>query len=577
LVVTKTADTADGACNADCSLREAIIAANSNTPGPPDTIVVPAGAYMLAIAGTDIGTSPNAAIGDLDITSGSVTLSGAGAAGTIIDGASIDRVLDVKFNTNGVTISGVTIRNGNAAPAAGGSGGGLTTGNNSNTTLNNVAVSGNRASTTGGGINNAGTLAINWSTVGPGNIATNDGGGINNAIATGNLTVNHSLIHGNVANGLNGGGLNTFHQAALTNVTISDNSVSVAGGSGGGIRHAATSSPGITLTLTNVTISNNTASLGAGMRRTAAGNNPVLKNTIVANNGSSNCSVATGAISSQGSNLSSDATCSAFFNGIGDQNSVNPMLGALQDNGGPTFTRALYMGSPAINAGTNSGCPADDQRGLARPFAEMCDIGAYEWDGSLTTPTPSPTLAPTATPTASPTPVPTATATATKTATPTVTSTKTATPTVTATQTATPTKTATPTLTSTKTATPTVTPTATATPTVTKTPTVTPTATSAPTSPTASPPPGLPFGDVDCSGGVNSVDSLKLLRFGSGLAYAQNEPCPDIGAGVLPNGEIQGDVDCTNAVNSVDSLKLLRFTSGLAYAQTEPCPDIGSQ
>jgi hypothetical protein len=67
------------------------------------------------------------------------------------------------------------------------------------------------------------------------------------------------------------------------------------------------------------------------------------------------------------------------------------------------------------------------------------------------------------------------------------------------------------------------------------------------------------------------------LRFGSGLAYAQNEPCPDIGAGVLPNGEIQGDVDCTNAVNSVDSLKLLRFTSGLAYAQTEPCPDIGSQ
>jgi hypothetical protein len=75
---------------------------------------------------------------------------------------------------------------------------------------------------------------------------------------------------------------------------------------------------------------------------------------------------------------------------------------------------------------------------------------------------------------------------------------------------------------------------------------------------------------------VNSVDSLKVLRYGSDLAYGQTEPCEDIGTETLPNGWLQGDVDCSTSVNSVDSLKLLRFGSGLAYTQSEPCPDIGS-
>jgi hypothetical protein len=75
---------------------------------------------------------------------------------------------------------------------------------------------------------------------------------------------------------------------------------------------------------------------------------------------------------------------------------------------------------------------------------------------------------------------------------------------------------------------------------------------------------------------VNSIDSLRLLRYGAALAYSQSEPCEDIGTGVLANGQIQGDVDCTNAVNSVDALKVLRFSAGLAYSQSEPCPDIGS-
>src|SRR5439155_10038552 len=185
------------------------------------------------------------------ITSGSVTLSGDGSGSTIIDGGGIDRVLDVKFSTNLVTISGITIRNGNAVAAAGSSGGGLTTGNSSNTTIIDVVVSGNTAATTGGGINNTGTLTINNSTIGPNNIAQNDGGGIHNSTSTGFLTINNSVIRGNFENGLNGGGLNTFIEATLTSLAVSDNTVGAVGGSGGGIRHAATSAPGVTLTLTN--------------------------------------------------------------------------------------------------------------------------------------------------------------------------------------------------------------------------------------------------------------------------------------------------------------------------------------
>ena len=57
---------------------------------------------------------------------------------------------------------------------------------------------------------------------------------------------------------------------------------------------------------------------------------------------------------------------------------TDPKLAALADNGGPTFTRALMPGSPAVGAGDDNGCPGTDQRGVARPQGASCDIGAYE-------------------------------------------------------------------------------------------------------------------------------------------------------------------------------------------------------
>ena len=62
---------------------------------------------------------------------------------------------------------------------------------------------------------------------------------------------------------------------------------------------------------------------------------------------------------------------------FGGQTAVNPQLGALSVNGGPTLTIPLPAGSPAIGGGLNAACPATDQRGFFRTDGQ-CDVGAYE-------------------------------------------------------------------------------------------------------------------------------------------------------------------------------------------------------
>src|SRR5262249_49689158 len=88
-----------------------------------------------------------------------------------------------------------------------------------------------------------------------------------------------------------------------------------------------------------------------------------------------------GAITSFGYNLSSD-DAGAFLNATGDQNGTDPMLGPLQDNGGPTFTHELLTGSPAIDAGNPSFTPPPDydQRGpgFPRVVGGRIDIGSFE-------------------------------------------------------------------------------------------------------------------------------------------------------------------------------------------------------
>ena len=337
--VNTTADelNADG----DCSLREAITAANTDAPvdacpagSGADTIELPAGTHSLTITGSG---EDAAATGDLDITA-DLTINGAGAATTIIDGGDLDRVFHILGGTP-VQISGVTIQNGSVTALG------------------------------GGGIINLGTLTLTDSAV-SGNTATGVyGGGIIN-LGGGTLTITGSTVSGNTVSDHGGGIYNGGGTAILTNSTVSGNS----GGRGGGISNYST------LTMTNVTVSGNTASItGGGIWNDGSG--ATLKNTIVANSPAGGDCYSLGAITSAGHNLSGDSTCG--FTASGDLQNTNPLLGPLADNGGPTQTHALLGGSPAIDAGSlDCPPPAADQRGVARPQAPTCDIGAFEADDS---------------------------------------------------------------------------------------------------------------------------------------------------------------------------------------------------
>jgi hypothetical protein len=96
-----------------------------------------------------------------------------------------------------------------------------------------------------------------------------------------------------------------------------------------------------------------------------------LTNTIVAENTGGDC---TAVAATSDHSLDSDGTCGV------EKSKVNPLLGKLASNGGPTSTHALQQGSPAIDAGDSAQCPATDQRGFPRPDipATPCDIGAFE-------------------------------------------------------------------------------------------------------------------------------------------------------------------------------------------------------
>ena len=138
-------------------------------------------------------------------------------------------------------------------------------------------------------------------------------------------------------------------------------------------------------TINNSTISGNLASHGGGIL-TTGWPSITLQNTIVANSPSGGNCYYWGPIVSNGYNLDSDGTCE--FNNTGDLNNIDPKLGKLRNNGGPTEIIRLLPGSPAIDAGNPNGCTDDqghllktDQRGWARPGKKDtggCDMGAFE-------------------------------------------------------------------------------------------------------------------------------------------------------------------------------------------------------
>ena len=153
------------------------------------------------------------------------------------------------------------------------------------------------------------------------------------------------------------------------------------------------------MTIKNSTFALNNASSAGGGIYTDTGTTVNSKNTVIASNTATGAPDVVGAYTSQGHNLIGDSTgSSGFTNGVnGDQagssgNPIDPKLGPLQNNGGPTETHALLTGSPAIDAGDNTYAPDTDQRGKERIVNGTIDIGAYELDAGADTTPPSAAL-----------------------------------------------------------------------------------------------------------------------------------------------------------------------------------------
>lgn len=347
ITVNSLLDTVDGG-DGKCTLREAITAANTDTASGSASDECPAGSgfdsiiFLSSVTGTITLTGTQLTI------SSDLQIIGPGARKLVISGNNASRVFQITAGS--VQLLGLTISQGRGIGA------------------------------TGGGVTNSSTLLISDCIISNNSAGANGGGVFSNST----LTINSSTINDNSSDS-QGGGLRFLGTATITNSTISGNSAV----SGGGI----SASTG-TLTLNHVTISNNTASTSGGGISGGSSGAVTLSNTIVAGNfhGSTRDDLFGTFNVNSSFNLIGDGTgMTGLTNGmngnqVGNSGSpISPLIGPLQFNGGPTMTRALLTGSPAIDKG-NSTLP--DQRGLTRPSDDAAianatggngaDIGAVE-------------------------------------------------------------------------------------------------------------------------------------------------------------------------------------------------------
>jgi len=383
--VTKTDDTFDGMCGADCSLREAIEAANvATTNGEAGAVIVPAGHYVLTLTGT--GETANAT-GDLDIRN-DMAIYGAGMDQTIIDANSIDRVINVVTpaqDANTLILGDLTLTHGNATDAVS-RGGSI---NNNPLTpsfigLERVALVDNHAAQTGGGLDTAGSGTIRESRFSLNVAGAAAGGALLFNPQDRPFEIESTTFDGNDG-GETGGAIQTNGNLQITNSTFSGNHVSQYGG---GIQ--VNNGPFV---MSSTTVAFNRAgnapytNLGGGLFL-ASSFNYELFNNIVAGNIADDCLIYAftgGTIESHHNHVQNPSSCT--FVGTGDVTGTDPKLDPqLANNGGSTPTHALPFTSPAHDAGDPAGCNAPDslplttdQRGAGFPRLDgRCDKGAYE-------------------------------------------------------------------------------------------------------------------------------------------------------------------------------------------------------
>jgi Ca2+-binding RTX toxin-like protein len=440
-VVDTVADTVDAnpgdglAADADgyTSLRAAVM--ESNALPWNNTITLPAGTYSFTITGTQ---EDAAAQGDLDVTEGRLTISGAGESESIIHANYVDRVFDVHSGAT-LDLTGITISGGGVTMDAD-DGGGIH--NRGTLTLTDSILTDNTA-VKGGGIWTNGTLQMVGVTV-TDNLSRYGGGVLSSG---GDTEIDLSTFQENTAH--HGGGIRAEGGGVLLiqRTTFRENVGSWPGSSGyggavdiGSVRTTVDSSSFVSnlarysggaiivntttdrrVEVTNSTFTQNEANqsyggaiyVGSGLINlvncTITGNHSLsrgggvylnssavtnVQNSIIAGNTAghwTNGHDVNGMFFSQGNNLIGDVGPSIGFthgeksDQVGTtENPIDPLLAPLADNGGPTLTHAPLPGSPAVDAGKNVGAPATGQRGIARPLdsdndgSAIVDIGAVE-------------------------------------------------------------------------------------------------------------------------------------------------------------------------------------------------------
>jgi CSLREA domain-containing protein len=348
-IPNKLTDSADGACDSDCSLREAILAANA--ADGTDFIVLGPGTYALSLAGAneDLG-----ATGDLDI-SDDLAIVGRETASTVIDANKIDRAFDVQA---GVKLELVSLAVTDGHVLNGNGGGLLVLGE---LVLKRAVLSLNRAENGKGGaiagLSGSSVLNIDQSSILV-NRSTDQGGGI---YLEGTIHMVNSTLWMNQADLTGGGGLYAA-EGALGTVSNSTLSRNIAGSSGRGGGVYVVSQPFIAVEYV------------------------IFENTIIAGNTSDaptekDCF---GAALSAGHNLLGEGSgCLDFGGHPGDLEGtpaapLDPKLLAIAATPGPTPVLRPAAGSPAIDHGAD--CEPVDQRGVARSET-ACEIGSVEVTG----------------------------------------------------------------------------------------------------------------------------------------------------------------------------------------------------
>jgi uncharacterized repeat protein (TIGR01451 family) len=382
-----------------CTLREAILNANANNQSGSTDCVAGAGADTISF-NLGVSTTITLSGSQLPAITGPLAIDGGSPVSLTLNANNASGVFVISPGAQ-VTLTGMTVENGNAANGAIQNGGALH--------LNNTAVF-NNVSQVGGGIYNIGMLRVMNSSI-ISNTGVNGGGGIYNfsgsvelvnssvlsntttsasldggggifsrgsSVSTASVSITGSTIASNTA-ALRGGGIfnDIASELVIRNSTISGNSAV----EGGGVYNSGMMAG---MDVGYATIANNTASAGTGGVQLQAGSTSSLIGSIIAGNTGTTASDCSGAdINSLGYNLIGSTTgCSITGTTGTNVTDVAALLGPLENNGGTTLTHLPQAGSPALDV-IPFGLPVcnlavTDQRGVVRPQGPGCDIGAVE-------------------------------------------------------------------------------------------------------------------------------------------------------------------------------------------------------